>query len=101
MFAPSVIDAHGVDGVVYFTDGEGPYPEAPLEGARSVPDGTPVKSRNDSPWSRHARQEWWSRTMSRSPATTRARSDKPSMAQNVSEFPSETPPKTTAGLRSA
>ena len=29
VFAPSVIDAHGVDGVVYFTDGEGPYPEAP------------------------------------------------------------------------
>lgn len=29
VFAPSILNAHGVDGVVYFTDGEGPYPERP------------------------------------------------------------------------
>ena len=29
VFAPSILNAHGVDGVVYFTDGEGPYPEQP------------------------------------------------------------------------
>lgn len=29
VFAPSVLGAHDVDGVVYFTDGEGPYPEQP------------------------------------------------------------------------
>jgi len=29
VFAPAVLNAHGVDGVVYFTDGDGPFPEGP------------------------------------------------------------------------
>lgn len=29
VFEPAVLGAHGVDGVIYFTDGDGPYPENP------------------------------------------------------------------------
>lgn len=29
VFAPALLGAHDVDGVVYFTDGEGPFPEVP------------------------------------------------------------------------
>jgi predicted metal-dependent peptidase len=29
VFAPEVLSAHAADGVVYFTDGQGPFPEAP------------------------------------------------------------------------
>jgi predicted metal-dependent peptidase len=29
VFAPSLLGAHDIDGVVYFTDGDGPYPKTP------------------------------------------------------------------------
>ena len=29
MFEPSFLGAHDIDGVVYFTDGDGPFPAAP------------------------------------------------------------------------
>ena len=34
VFAPSLLGAHDVDGVVYFTDGDGPYSEGAAARAR-------------------------------------------------------------------
>lgn len=59
IFAPSLLDAHGVDGVVYFTDGEGPYPAEPPR----VPTLWVLTKPQDfgCPWGERAHMGTWAR----------------------------------------